>query len=38
MDVKIKRFAVADRKIVARGVLTSKVEGAGAEPGGEEGA
>ena len=29
VDVKIKRFAVADRRIVARGVLTSKVEGAG---------
>lgn len=29
VDVKIKRFAVADRRIVARGVLNSKVEGAG---------
>ena len=29
VDVQIKRFAVADRKIVARGVLTSRVEGAG---------
>jgi hypothetical protein len=29
VDVKIKRFAVVDRKIVARGVLTSRVEGAG---------
>ena len=30
VDVKIQRFAVADRRIVARGVLNSKVEGAGA--------
>jgi hypothetical protein len=30
VDVQIKRFAVVDRKIVARGVLTSRVEGAGA--------
>ena len=29
VDVQIKRFAVVGRKIVARGVLTSKVEGAG---------
>ena len=29
VDVQIKRFAVADRNIVARGVLTSRVEGAG---------
>lgn len=29
VDVQIKRFAVADRRIVARGVLTSRVEGAG---------
>ena len=29
VDVKIKRFAVADRRIVARGVLNSKIEGAG---------
>jgi hypothetical protein len=29
VDVKIKRFAVADRKIVARGVLNSRIEGAG---------
>ena len=29
VDVKIKRFALAGRKVVARGVLTSKVEGAG---------
>jgi hypothetical protein len=29
VDVKIKRFAVADRRIVARGVLRSRVEGAG---------
>ena len=29
VDVQIKRFAVADRKIVARGVLTSRVVGAG---------
>ena len=29
VDVQIKRFAVADRKIVARGVLTSRIEGAG---------
>jgi hypothetical protein len=29
VDVQIKRFAVADRKIIARGVLTSRVEGAG---------
>jgi hypothetical protein len=29
VDVQIKRFAVVDRKIVARGVLTSRVEGAG---------
>jgi hypothetical protein len=29
VDVQIKRFAVSDRKIVARGVLTSRVEGAG---------
>jgi hypothetical protein len=29
VDVQIKRFALADRKIVARGVLTSRVEGAG---------
>jgi hypothetical protein len=30
VDVQIKRFAVADRKIVAHGVLTSRVQGAGA--------
>ena len=30
VDVQIKRFAVDGRNIVARGVLTSKVEGAGA--------
>lgn len=30
VDVQIKRFAVVDRNIVARGVLTSRVEGAGA--------
>jgi hypothetical protein len=29
VDVHIKRFAVVDRKVVARGVLTSRVEGAG---------
>lgn len=29
VDVQIKRFAVVDRTIVARGVLTSRVEGAG---------
>jgi hypothetical protein len=29
VDVKIKRFAVADRRVVAHGVLTSRVEGAG---------
>src|SRR5918997_3075035 len=29
VDVKIKGFAIADRRIVARGVLTSRVEGAG---------
>jgi hypothetical protein len=29
VDVKIKRFAVDGRNIVARGVLTSRVEGAG---------
>jgi hypothetical protein len=29
VDVQIKRFALADRKIVARGVLTSRVQGAG---------
>jgi hypothetical protein len=29
VDVHIKRFAVVDRNIVARGVLTSRVEGAG---------
>lgn len=29
VGAKIKRFAVADRKIVARGVLTSRVSGAG---------
>jgi hypothetical protein len=29
VDVKIKRFAVVGREIVARGVLTSTVEGAG---------
>jgi hypothetical protein len=29
VDVKINRFAVAGRNIVARGVLTSRVEGAG---------
>jgi hypothetical protein len=29
VDVQIKRFAVANRKIIARGVLTSKVQGAG---------
>jgi hypothetical protein len=29
VDVQIKRFALADRKIIARGVLTSKVQGAG---------
>ena len=29
VDVKIKRFAVADRRIVARGVLNSTIEGAG---------
>jgi hypothetical protein len=29
VDVQIKRFAVVDRKVVARGVLTSRVEGAG---------
>jgi hypothetical protein len=29
VDVQIKRFAVVDRNIVARGVLTSRVEGAG---------
>src|SRR5687767_13919344 len=28
VDVQVKRFAVVDRKIVARGVLTSRVEGA----------
>ena len=28
VDVKIKRFAVAGRKVVARGVLTSRVQGA----------
>jgi hypothetical protein len=30
VGAKIKRFAVVDRKIVARGVLTSRVSGAGA--------
>jgi hypothetical protein len=29
LNSQIKRFSVADRKIVARGVLTSRVEGAG---------
>jgi hypothetical protein len=29
VDVQIKRFAVDGRKVVARGVLTSRVEGAG---------
>jgi hypothetical protein len=29
VDVKINRFALAGKKIVAKGVLTSKVEGAG---------
>lgn len=29
VGVQIKRFAVADRKIVAHGILTSRVEGAG---------
>jgi hypothetical protein len=29
VDAKITRFAVADRRIVARGVLSSKIEGAG---------
>ena len=29
VDVQIKRFAVADRRIVARGILTSRVQGAG---------
>jgi hypothetical protein len=29
VDVKINRFALAGKKIVARGVLTSRVEGAG---------
>jgi hypothetical protein len=29
VDVKVKRFAVAGRKVVARGVLTSRVQGAG---------
>src|SRR5918992_1456072 len=29
VDVQIKRFAVQGRKVVARGVLTSRVEGAG---------
>jgi hypothetical protein len=29
VDVQIKRFALSGRKIVARGVLTSKVQGAG---------
>jgi hypothetical protein len=29
VDVQIKRFAVEGRKVVARGVLTSRVEGAG---------
>ncbi|MEA2366928.1 MAG: hypothetical protein QOE69_3486 [Thermoleophilaceae bacterium] len=29
VDVQIKRFAVADRKIVAHGILTSRVQGAG---------
>jgi hypothetical protein len=29
VDVQIKRFAVVGRKIVARGVLTSRVQGAG---------
>jgi hypothetical protein len=29
VDVKIKRFAVMGRKVVARGVLTSRVQGAG---------
>jgi hypothetical protein len=29
VDVQIKRFAVMNRKIVARGVLTSRVQGAG---------
>ena len=29
VDVKIKRFALAGRKVVAHGVLTSSVEGAG---------
>ena len=29
VDVKIKRFALADRRVVAHGVLTSRVEGAG---------
>ena len=30
VDVKIKRFAVVGQRVVARGVLTSRVEGAGA--------
>jgi hypothetical protein len=30
VDVEIKRFAVVDRRIVARGVVRSRVEGAGA--------
>ena len=29
VNVKVKRFAVVGRKVVARGVLTSRVEGAG---------
>jgi hypothetical protein len=29
VDVQIKRFALADRRIVARGVLRSRIEGAG---------
>jgi hypothetical protein len=30
VDVKVKRFAVVGQRVVARGVLTSRVEGAGA--------
>jgi hypothetical protein len=29
VDIKVKRFAVVGRRVVARGVFTSKVEGAG---------
>src|ERR671910_561410 len=29
VDVKIKRFALMGQRVVARGVLTSRVEGAG---------